>query len=68
MIIFRLFYVDGFNPLARWSTDLTNDVIEISDNILKHIKKTDVKNMWDDYDLINLRVVLHFVPYICHAW
>jgi hypothetical protein len=52
-IVERLFYVDGFNPLARWSTDLTNDIVEISDNILNHIKKTDVKNMWDDYDLIN---------------
>ena len=54
-IVERLFYVDGFNPVARWSYDLTNAVVDIADNIFDKIKKSDIKNMWDDYDLINYR-------------
>jgi len=54
-IVERLFYVDGFNPVARWSLDLTNVVVEITDTIFDKIKKSDIKNMWDDYDLINYR-------------
>jgi len=54
-IVERLFYVDGFNPVARWSTDLTEAVVEIADAIFEKIKKNDIKNMWDDYDLINYR-------------
>jgi hypothetical protein len=52
-IVERLFYVDGFNPVVRWSLDIVNTVSEISDSILDKIKKSDIKNMWDDYDLIN---------------
>jgi hypothetical protein len=54
-IVERLFYVDGFNPVARWSYDLTNAVVDIADTIFDKIKKSDIKNMWDDYDLINYR-------------
>lgn len=54
-IVERLFYVDGFNPVARWSTELVQTVVEITDTIFEKIKKSDVKNMWDDYDLINYR-------------
>lgn len=54
-IVERLFYVDGFNPVARWSVDLTNAVVEITNTISNQIKKNDIKNMWDDYDLINVR-------------
>ena len=54
-IVERLFYVDGFNPVARWSLDLTYSVVEITDSIFNKIKKSDIKNMWDDYDLINFR-------------
>lgn len=54
-IVERLFYVDGFNPVARWSADLTYVVTEIADNIFESIKRNDIKNMWDDYDLINIR-------------
>lgn len=54
-IVERMFYVDGFNPVARWSPELTDAVIEITDSIFKQIKRSDIKNMWDDYDLINLR-------------
>lgn len=54
-IVERLFYVDGFNPIARWSVDLTDVVVDIADMISEKIKKSDIKNMWDDYDLINCR-------------
>jgi len=54
-IVERTFYVDGFNPVARWSVDLTNAVVDIADDIFNKIKKSDIKNMWDDYDLINFR-------------
>lgn len=54
-IVERLFYVDGFNPIARWSLDLINTIYYVVDSIFDHIKKCDIKNMWDDYDLINIR-------------
>jgi hypothetical protein len=54
-IVERTFYVDGFNPAARWSLDLTYAVVDITDLIFDKIKKSDIKNMWDDYDLINYR-------------
>jgi len=54
-IVERMFYVDGFNPVSRWSTDVVEAVIDITDTISEHIKKKDVGNMWDDYDLIYVR-------------
>jgi hypothetical protein len=51
-IVERVFYVDGFNPIARWSLDVVYIVDEIVEMIFNNIKKTDVKNIWDDYDLI----------------
>jgi len=54
-IVERIFYVDGFNPVARWSTDLVDEVVDIADTIFLKIKRSDIKNMWDDYDLINMR-------------
>lgn len=54
-IVERLFYVDGFNPVARWSFDLIYVLGEVTDTIFNQIKKNDIKNMWDDYDLINIR-------------
>ena len=52
-IVERLFYVDGFNPISRWSYDLYYLMTEISYDIYERIKKDDISNMWDDYDLIN---------------
>lgn len=52
-IVERLFYVDGFNIIARWSVDLISEIIYSTHIIKEHIKKSDVVNMWDDYDLIN---------------
>jgi len=54
-IVERLFYVEGFNPVARWSIELTDAVVDIADNIFEKIKKSDIKNMWDDYNLINYK-------------
>lgn len=52
-IVERTFYVDGFNAVSRWSLDVMGVVTEITNSILNKIKNTDIKNMWDDYDLIN---------------
>jgi len=54
-IVERLFYVDGFNPVARQSIDIVDVVTDIADTIKNKIKRNDIKNMWDDYDLINMR-------------
>lgn len=54
-IVERIFYVDGYNPVARWSIDIVNSVVEISDAIQEKIKCSDIKNMWDDYFLINTK-------------
>jgi hypothetical protein len=54
-IVERLFYVDGFNPVARYSIDVVEAVIEITGTIRQKILSSDEKNMWDDYDLINIR-------------
>lgn len=54
-IVERIFYVDGFNPIARYSLDVVDVVLEIVDEIFTSIKKVDIGNMWDDYDLINKR-------------
>jgi hypothetical protein len=54
-IVERTFYVDGFNPIARWSTEIVDEVCDIANSIRSKILHTDVKNMWDDYDLINIK-------------
>lgn len=54
-IVVRMFYVDGFNPIARYSIDVTDEVIDVADQIFELIKGDDIKNMWDDYDLINVK-------------
>lgn len=54
-IVEREFFVDGFNPVARYSLDIIYAVIEITDMIEEKIKWNDIRNMWDDYDLINYR-------------
>lgn len=54
-IVERIFFVDGYNPVARFSSDLLNVFQEISNDIFKSIKKADKRNMWDDYDLINYK-------------
>lgn len=53
-IVEREFYVDGFNPVSRWSVDLLDTFLSISENIEERIKCNDVNNIWDDYDMINI--------------
>jgi len=54
-IVERLFYVDGYNPVARWSVDVSDAVLDVTDKIFQQIKGNDIRNMWDDYDLINIK-------------
>jgi hypothetical protein len=37
-IVERLFYVDGFNAVSRWSVDIVDAVVEITDQIFDKIK------------------------------
>lgn len=51
-IVERNFYVDNYNPDARFSNELPavlNDIVEYLSNFLK---KNDVNHMWNDYVLI----------------
>ena len=54
-IVERTFYVDGFNPVVRWSVELIDEVVSVTNTIRAKILNSDEKNMWDDYDLINIR-------------
>jgi len=54
-IVEREFYVDGFNPIALVSVDIVEVVTDIAELMETKIKKNDIRNMWDDYDLINYR-------------
>lgn len=54
-IVERMFYVDGFNPVAKFSADMVNAVVDVADSIFSLIRRNDIKNMWDDYDLINIK-------------
>jgi len=54
-IVEREFFVDGFNPVAKQSLDVKEVVTDITELIEDKIKKNDIRNMWDDYDLINYR-------------
>ena len=52
-IVERLFYVDNFNPNARFSIELYNEFMSIVYEIYSFIKRQDINNIWDDYYLIN---------------
>ena len=52
-IVERLFYVDGYNSVAKSSLDLIDTTTDIADHIFSYLKRNDVRHMWDDYDLIN---------------
>ena len=54
-IVEREFYVDGFNSVALVSLNIVNVVTNIAESMESKIKRNDVRNMWDDYDLINYR-------------
>jgi hypothetical protein len=53
-IVERVFYVNEFNPVCRWSFDIANNIELIVNSYIKEkLVKADIKNIWDDYDLIN---------------
>jgi len=54
-IVERVFYVDRFNPVSRLSIELKEAMEDITEAIFNQIKKDDIRNMWDDYDLINIK-------------
>lgn len=49
-IVERLFYVDRFNPIARWSVDLTTTCEYIVNDIFNVITRTDIAYLWSEYD------------------
>ncbi len=53
LVVERVFLVDGFNPDSRWSIDVVNAFNQICSDIVDHLKRVDIKNIWDDYDIIS---------------
>lgn len=53
-IVERNFYVDGFNPEARFSIDFMKTVRGIVESLETHLVKADRNQMWDDHTLINV--------------
>ena len=53
-IVERNFYVDQYNPASRFSLEIVEAVNDLADDITNHLKRFDVKHMWDDYDMINI--------------
>lgn len=51
-IVERNFYVDNYNPDARFSNELPEVLTDIVDYLTSYLKKSDVNHMWNDYDLI----------------
>lgn len=52
-IVERKFYVDNYNPACRFSTEILETVIDITNEIHDSLKVLDVDHMWNDYVLIN---------------
>lgn len=53
-IVERNFYVDGYNPESRFSTDFDAVVTGVVEKLKAHLKQTDLNQMWDDYSIINV--------------
>lgn len=53
LIVERVFYVERYNPLSRFSIELSSVINNISNEIYNFLKKSDIDHMWDDYDLIH---------------
>jgi hypothetical protein len=51
-IVERNFYVDNYNPDARFSNELPELLNDIVEYLTSFLKKSDVNHMWNDYDLI----------------
>lgn len=52
-IVERNFYVDNYNPEARFSGELIKVIDRIVENIEKYLINSDRNHMWDDYKIIN---------------
>jgi hypothetical protein len=52
-ILERYIYLNKYNPTTRFSSELYNTVLDITEDLKDKIKRDDVKHMWEDYDLIN---------------
>ncbi len=53
-IVERNFYVDGYNPEARFSNELVKTIGRIVEALEDYLRKTDVNHMWDDNLLISV--------------
>lgn len=53
LIVERFFYVKGFNPDSRYSTDLVDTVNEFCNDIEKLIKWIDINYMWEEFERLN---------------
>jgi len=53
-IVERNFYVDKYNPESRFSNELPELLDEIVKYLQNHLRNSDLKHMWNDYDLINI--------------
>ena len=51
-IVERDFTVDLYNPAIRFSYEIVESTRDLVEYIENYLKETDVKHMWDDYDLI----------------
>jgi hypothetical protein len=52
-IVERNFYVEDYNPAARFSPEINEIVTDVCQYIHNYLKDKDVNNIWEDYDLIN---------------
>lgn len=52
-IVERVFYVNGFNPVARWSTNILDAVNDIAFQIENRIIESDTKYEWESYERSN---------------
>lgn len=52
-IVERNFYVDNYNPEARFSVQLDGRIETVVDNIKDYLKTSDLNHMWDDYKIIH---------------
>lgn len=53
IILEHEFCVEGFNSASRYSNDLVDEFNNVIDSIEAKLRKIDIRNMWDDYDIIN---------------
>lgn len=49
-IVERVFYVNGFNPVARYSIDIVDAVSSITDEIYAHLKNIDMDFITKEYE------------------